>query len=80
MFIGNVAEIAMYSVTLHGAAADGRDYIGNEVGIGSALPAGHPNAVTPAGLPPAVPYVMRLIFALSKFMSTVYEFELDIRW
>ena len=74
MFIGNVAEIVMYSGPLTTAQRQNvESYLANKWGMVSRLPAAHPNATVPAGLPSAVPYVMRLIFALSKFMSTVYN-------
>lgn len=73
MFVGNAAEIVMYSGPLTTAQRQTvESYLAQKWGLVSALPAGHPNATTPAGLPLSVPYAMRLIFALSKFMSTVY--------
>ena len=73
MFIGNAAEVVMYSGPLTTAQRQNvESYLANKWGLVSALPAGHPNATTPAGLPLSVPYAMRLIFALSKFMSQVF--------
>ena len=74
MFIGNAAEIVMYSGPLTTSQRQTvESYLAQKWGLMAALPAAHPNATVPAGLPPAVPSVMRLIFALSKFMSTVYN-------
>jgi len=74
MFIGNVAEIVMYSGPLTTAQRQNvESYLANKWGMVSRLPAAHPNATVPAGLPFSVPSVMNLIFALSKFMSTVYN-------
>jgi len=73
MFIGNAAEVVMYSgplVTAQRQAVE--SYLANKWGLVRNLPAGHADTATPAGLPASVPSVMRLIFALSKFMSTVY--------
>ena len=73
MFIGNAAEIVMYSGPLTTAQRQTvESYLANKWGLVSKLPAGHADTATPAGLPAAVPAVLRLIFALSKFMSQVF--------
>ena len=74
MFIGNAAEIVMYSGPLTTAQRQAvESYLANKWGLVTGLPAGHADKTTPAGLPAAVPAVLRLISALSKFMSTVYN-------
>ena len=74
MFIGNAAEVVMYSGALTTAQRQAvESYLANKWGLVTGLPAGHADKATPAGLPAAVPAVMRLIFALSRFMSTVYN-------
>jgi hypothetical protein len=73
MFIGNAAEVVMYSGPLTTAQRQAvESYLANKWGLVSKLPAGHADTATPAGLPAAVPAVMRLIFALSRFMSQVF--------
>jgi len=73
MFIGNAAEIVMYSGPLTTAQRQAvESYLANKWGLVRNLPAGHADTATPAGLPAAVPAVLRLIFALSKFMSQVF--------
>ena len=74
MFIGNAAEVVMYSGALVTAQRQAvESYLANKWGLAAGLPAGHADKTTPAGLPAAVPAVLRLISALSRFMSTVYN-------
>ena len=73
MFIGNAAEVVMYSGPLTTAQRQAvESYLANKWGLVTGLPAGHANRTTPAGLPAAVPAVLRLISALSRFMSQVF--------
>jgi hypothetical protein len=73
MFIGNAAEIVMYSGPLSTAQRQNvESYLADKWGLVPALPAGHSHTATPAGLPTSVPSAFHLIFALSKFMSQVF--------
>ena len=73
MFIGNAAEIVMYSGPLTTAQRQTvESYLADKWGLVQALPTGHAHTATPAGLPTSVPSAIHLIYALSKFMSTVY--------